>query len=464
MRRRQFSCTARRDPSIGRLVPAPSNNPPSRAEQRHEETCVSQAGRRRHGRDRACKPGDRPERGARCAGGWRRAGRRASTRSTARSMRCASASPSSPTVNSRCSRLRAARSWRRAGVGRVQQGTVECGHTLTAFYIGKNPVYAFDSGVAFGVNTRQQKAWMYYGGGLELMREIFLKSGILNVPCGNVGVQMGGFFRKEINTVDDLNGLPCSDRRSRRHHPGEARCGAAADRDRRHLFRARARHDRRRRMDRSLRRREARAAQGREVLLHPGWWEGSALITLLVNAKAWDALPQLFKDALKPRRRAEPADEGQVRRQKPRGARACSPAAPSCGISASGAGRVLQGNVRDLRRTGRQERRFQPRLQTLAEVPARRIPGSGSPNTGSTSIATRPQLVRRKDMRNSRMLSERTRYDCRRRVGAPALTAHLGFSAHRDKHDEVAGQGIGARVRRKEDARLCMAAAASSRT
>jgi TRAP-type mannitol/chloroaromatic compound transport system substrate-binding protein len=89
----------------------------------------------------------------------------------------------------------------------TQTGTVECGHTLTAFYIGKNPSLAFDSGLAFGLNTRQQQAWMYSGGGLELMRGIMKKDGILPIPCGNVGVQMGGFYRKEINSVDDLKGL-----------------------------------------------------------------------------------------------------------------------------------------------------------------------------------------------------------------------------------------------------------------
>ena len=81
----------------------------------------------------------------------------------------------------------------------TQSGTIECGHTLTAFYIGKNPAVAFDSGVAFGLNTCPQQAWMYSGGGLELMRNVMKKDGILPIPCGNVGVQMGGFYRKEIN-------------------------------------------------------------------------------------------------------------------------------------------------------------------------------------------------------------------------------------------------------------------------
>ena len=81
----------------------------------------------------------------------------------------------------------------------TQSGTVECGHTLTSFYIGKNPAVAFDSGLAFGLNTRQQQAWMNYGGGLELIRALLKNDGHLPIPCGDVGVQMGGFYRHEIN-------------------------------------------------------------------------------------------------------------------------------------------------------------------------------------------------------------------------------------------------------------------------
>ena len=99
----------------------------------------------------------------------------------------------------------------------TQAGTVECSHTLSSFNIGKNPAFAFDAGLAFGLNTRQQNAWMYYGGGLELLRELFKKYNIVQIPCGNVGVQMGGFYRKEINSVEDLQGPQVPHRRNRRH-------------------------------------------------------------------------------------------------------------------------------------------------------------------------------------------------------------------------------------------------------
>ena len=89
----------------------------------------------------------------------------------------------------------------------VQNGTVECGHSASYYYVGKDPTFAFDTAIPFGLNARQQNAWMYYGGGLDLMREFFAGYNIIQFPAGNTGAQMGGWFRKEINTVDDLKGL-----------------------------------------------------------------------------------------------------------------------------------------------------------------------------------------------------------------------------------------------------------------
>jgi TRAP-type mannitol/chloroaromatic compound transport system substrate-binding protein len=89
----------------------------------------------------------------------------------------------------------------------VQNGTVECGHSASYYYVGKDPTFAFDTAIPFGLNARQQNAWMYYGGGLDLMREFFAAYNIIQFPAGNTGAQMGGWFRKEINTVDDLKGL-----------------------------------------------------------------------------------------------------------------------------------------------------------------------------------------------------------------------------------------------------------------
>ncbi|HEX2890035.1 TRAP transporter substrate-binding protein [Vineibacter terrae] len=89
----------------------------------------------------------------------------------------------------------------------VQNGTVECGHTAAYYYVGKDPTFAFDTAVPFGLNARQQDAWMLHGGGRELMNEFFKEYSIHAVPCGNTGAQMGGWFRKEIKTVEDLKGV-----------------------------------------------------------------------------------------------------------------------------------------------------------------------------------------------------------------------------------------------------------------
>src|SRR5438309_6923635 len=89
----------------------------------------------------------------------------------------------------------------------VQNATVECCHTVPYYFFGKDPTFAFAGAVPFGTNTRQQNAWMYHGGGLELMREFFREYNIIQFPAGNTGCQMGGWFRKPINKVADLKGL-----------------------------------------------------------------------------------------------------------------------------------------------------------------------------------------------------------------------------------------------------------------
>ncbi|QDO98757.1 ABC transporter substrate-binding protein [Ferrovibrio terrae] len=89
----------------------------------------------------------------------------------------------------------------------VQAGTVEAGYSVSYYYVGKDPTFAFDACLPFGLNVRQQNSWMRNGGGLELMREFFKDYNIVQFPAGNTGTQMGGWFRKEIKTVEDLKGL-----------------------------------------------------------------------------------------------------------------------------------------------------------------------------------------------------------------------------------------------------------------
>jgi TRAP-type mannitol/chloroaromatic compound transport system substrate-binding protein len=89
----------------------------------------------------------------------------------------------------------------------VQAGTVEMGHTASYYYVGKDPTFAFDTSIPFGLNARQQTAWMVFGGGRELIADFYKDYNIHAIPMGNTGCQMGGWFRKEIKTVEDLKGL-----------------------------------------------------------------------------------------------------------------------------------------------------------------------------------------------------------------------------------------------------------------
>ena len=89
----------------------------------------------------------------------------------------------------------------------VQNGTVECGHTASYYYFGKDPTFTFGSAVPFGPNQRINQAWYMLGGGKELLNEFYKGFNVHSLLAGNTGCQMGGWFRKEIKTVDDLKGL-----------------------------------------------------------------------------------------------------------------------------------------------------------------------------------------------------------------------------------------------------------------
>ena len=89
----------------------------------------------------------------------------------------------------------------------VSAGTVECCHTAAYYYVGKDPTFPLFCAVPFGLNTRQQNAWFYDGGAQKLMDEFTKKFNIISLLGGNTGCQMGGWFRKEVKTVEDLNGI-----------------------------------------------------------------------------------------------------------------------------------------------------------------------------------------------------------------------------------------------------------------
>jgi TRAP-type mannitol/chloroaromatic compound transport system substrate-binding protein len=89
----------------------------------------------------------------------------------------------------------------------VGKGSIEMCHTATYYYWGKDPTFAFGTGIPFGLNARGINGWFYYGGGNDLMNEFFATHNLIGFPCGNTGAQMGGWFRKEIKSVADLEGV-----------------------------------------------------------------------------------------------------------------------------------------------------------------------------------------------------------------------------------------------------------------
>jgi len=181
----------------------------------------------------------------------------------------------------------------------VQAGTVEVGHTASYYYYGKDPAFAFASALSFGPNTRQSNAWWYFGGGAEAMAPLFKDYGCVAFLGGNTGCQMGGWFRKEIKTVEDLRGL-------------KFRIGGMAG-----LVLAKlgvvpqmiGGPD----IYPALEKGTIDGAEWvgpyddeklgfnkvAQYYYYPGWWEGGPMLMVFVNEKKWHELPKLYQAAFK---------------------------------------------------------------------------------------------------------------------------------------------------------------------
>jgi TRAP-type mannitol/chloroaromatic compound transport system substrate-binding protein len=177
----------------------------------------------------------------------------------------------------------------------VQNNTVEMGHTASYYYVGKDPTFSFDCTVPFGMNKRQQDAWMLHGGGMELLRDFFKGYNIYNIPAANTGAQMGGWYSKEIKTVEDLNGLKF--RIAGLAGNILAKLGvvpqviAGGD-----IYPA-------------LEKGTIDAAEWvgpyddeklgfykiAKYYYYPGWWEGNAQLSLYVNLEHWQSLPKSYQ-------------------------------------------------------------------------------------------------------------------------------------------------------------------------
>ncbi|WP_315834214.1 TRAP transporter substrate-binding protein [Bradyrhizobium prioriisuperbiae] len=89
----------------------------------------------------------------------------------------------------------------------VQNGTVEMGNTALYYYWGKNPAFTFGTSLPFGLNTRQHLSWMLFDGGMAMLNDLLGEYNCHGIPTGSTGAQMGGWFRKEIKSMEDFKGL-----------------------------------------------------------------------------------------------------------------------------------------------------------------------------------------------------------------------------------------------------------------
>ena len=180
----------------------------------------------------------------------------------------------------------------------TSNGTVEMSHTVSYYYVGKDPTFAIYASVPFGLNARQQNSWWYQGGGQELGNEFFKKSNVIGFACGNTGTQMGGWFRKEINSTDDLNGL-------------KMRIGGWAGKTLSKLGTVPqqiAGGD----IYPALEKGTIDATEWvgpyddeklgfykvAKYYYYPGWWEGGTALHFFINSEKWDALPKAYKSLL----------------------------------------------------------------------------------------------------------------------------------------------------------------------
>ena len=182
----------------------------------------------------------------------------------------------------------------------VEEGDVPIGHTVSHYYTDRGFVIALNNGLPFGLTARQQNAWLYEGGGLEKLQEIHAERfNIIQFPVGNSGVQMGGWFNKELNSVSDLAGL-------RMRIPGiagqvMARLGVSVQMlPGGEIFQAL----------------ESGAIDAAEWVgpyedermgfhtvasyyYYPGWWDPGSSVEVQINLNEWNNLPQQYQEALK---------------------------------------------------------------------------------------------------------------------------------------------------------------------
>jgi TRAP-type mannitol/chloroaromatic compound transport system substrate-binding protein len=182
---------------------------------------------------------------------------------------------------------------------KVMDGTVECCQTASYYYWGKDPTFAFGTAVPFGLNTRMMLSWMEEGGGKDLLNEFYKKFNLYQLPGGNTGAQMGGWYRKEINTIEDMKGLkmriggfggriiaklgavpqqlaggdvyPALEKGT----IDAAEWGGPYDDEKLGFYKV------------------------AKYYYYPGWWEGAALLSFFFNIEKFNALPKNYQAVVK---------------------------------------------------------------------------------------------------------------------------------------------------------------------
>jgi TRAP-type mannitol/chloroaromatic compound transport system substrate-binding protein len=180
----------------------------------------------------------------------------------------------------------------------VKSGAVECAHTRLSFHVNKDVTLGLGTGLPFGLNARHQMSWWSFGGGADLVNAVLKRLGTYGIPAGVIGGQMGGWFKTEIDSLDDLKGLRF--RINGLGAPIFARIGAVpVDMPHTDVMGALA----------------SNAIDGAEFLCPqdderlglvkaarynygPCWWESAGMVHLVVNLERWNALPAAYRAAL----------------------------------------------------------------------------------------------------------------------------------------------------------------------
>lgn len=186
-----------------------------------------------------------------------------------------------------------------SGLEAVKNGVVDMIHTASNYFWETDPAFAFGTGVPFGLNQRMTNAWLYEGGGLDLLNAFYAKSNIVSFPAGNTGAQMGGWYRKEINSLEDMQDLKLriggfggsivekigvvpqsipADRVYRALENGTidaAEFVGPYDDDKLGLNRV------------------------AKYYYYPGWWEGGVAATIMINLDKWNELPASYQEAVR---------------------------------------------------------------------------------------------------------------------------------------------------------------------